>query len=138
MDSTKKACIFCNLPKEQILYENDRLCIVKDKFPDAKHHYLVIPKAHYGTINTLGKRDKELVEEMINVGKNFMAKIHSNVPLLGFHVPPYNTIEHLHMHCVSGSWNSFLGGTLSFWTYAPWFMEASKLVLNLQKKQSHL
>ncbi|HKY70031.1 MAG TPA: HIT domain-containing protein, partial [Gammaproteobacteria bacterium] len=45
-----KGCVFCKMidgeiPTEKI-YEDDKVFVIKDMFPKAKVHLLVIPKLH--------------------------------------------------------------------------------------------
>lgn len=45
------SCIFCKIAngedkETKILYQDEDIIIIPDKFPAAKHHILVIPKNH--------------------------------------------------------------------------------------------
>lgn len=39
-------CIFCNIEKGRIVFENDYIFVIKDKFPVTEGHTLIIPKRH--------------------------------------------------------------------------------------------
>jgi len=39
-------CLFCNIPKERIISENDHAYAIRDGFPVTEFHTLVIPKRH--------------------------------------------------------------------------------------------
>ncbi len=63
-------CIFCKIASRQIpariAFENDRLIAFHDLFPQAPTHILVIPKAHYSTLNDVPARESALLGEMIH------------------------------------------------------------------------
>ncbi|MGB4216863.1 MAG: HIT domain-containing protein, partial [Thermacetogeniaceae bacterium] len=42
-------CIFCNIPSEQIIAENDLAVALYDKYPVNRGHVLVVPKRHVET-----------------------------------------------------------------------------------------
>lgn len=46
MDEEKIKCLFCNLPKEKIITENEFSYAIRDKFPVTEKHSLIIPKRH--------------------------------------------------------------------------------------------
>jgi len=47
------SCFFCNLPKERIIKEYDHWIIIKDDFPVAKDHTLIISKKHISKYSQL-------------------------------------------------------------------------------------
>ncbi|KAK8826224.1 hypothetical protein WA538_001368, partial [Blastocystis sp. DL] len=109
-------CVFCSIPHNQdqqrILYENDRLYVIKDIRPCAKHHFLVISKRHIYDCHSLKHVDLPLLEEMIEVGKETLRKQGATDDIiLGFHRRPWHTIGHLHLHCIGlpfkNCWSKF-------------------------------
>jgi len=143
--SREKDCVFCNMSQKDVLFENERLFIINDIKPDAEHHYLVIPKEHIGNVNTLNASHCAIVREMISCGQQFLESIlnekeeenSSSNLLMGFHVPPFNSIEHLHMHCLSGNWKSLFSG-FSFLENSWWFIKATRLLEVLHERKSKL
>ncbi|RDY08143.1 Bifunctional adenosine 5'-phosphosulfate phosphorylase/adenylylsulfatase HINT4, partial [Mucuna pruriens] len=68
-------------------------------------HYLVIPVAHIPTVKDLKRKtdDYSLVCHMLEVGRMLL---HRDAPQalqyrFGFHQPPLNTVDHLHLHCLA-------------------------------------
>ncbi|KAH9317707.1 hypothetical protein KI387_019476, partial [Taxus chinensis] len=66
-------------------------------------HYLVIPVDHIATVRNLQRRKEDyvLVEHMLKIGQSLLQK---DVPgalgyRFGFHQPPFNSVNHLHLHC---------------------------------------
>eukprot|EP01111_Echinosteliopsis_oligospora_P011054 TRINITY_DN3547_c0_g1_i1.p1 TRINITY_DN3547_c0_g1~~TRINITY_DN3547_c0_g1_i1.p1 ORF type:complete len:154 (+),score=22.23 TRINITY_DN3547_c0_g1_i1:3-464(+) len=103
------SCEFCHLLKHDfkfILHQDEEFFVVEDIHPDFELHYQVITKKHIESIASLTKADKSLVERMKAFGESFLinkAKEKSISSLrYGYHVPPYTSIDHLHMHCIGG------------------------------------
>ncbi|KAK5642595.1 hypothetical protein RI129_008762 [Pyrocoelia pectoralis] len=134
-------CIFCNiiLGKEGLIYEDDEMIIFKDIKPAAQYHYLAVPKRHIKNVNELTTNDKELVEKLINVGKQVLQESGADINDLrmGFHVPPFNSISHLHLHLITPTSGM---GFLSRRIFQPntwWFATAEYILENL-KQPSHI
>lgn len=100
-------CVFCTLPKKDILLENEMALAFFDKFPVNKGHVLIIPKRHRANlfeatneeIMSIWKLLKEVKEELdtrfhpdgYNVGVNVGAAAGQTVFHLHVHViPRYN------------------------------------------------
>ncbi|XP_057651378.1 adenosine 5'-monophosphoramidase HINT3-like isoform X2 [Diorhabda carinulata] len=106
--SSDQNCIFCKIvcgeAPSEILFQNDEIIVFKDIKPASKHHYLVVPKNHIINVNHLvTKEDKLLVQKMKEIG-NRLLELNggdSKDARLGFHCPPYNTVDHLHLHVIS-------------------------------------
>jgi histidine triad (HIT) family protein len=52
-----------------IVYEQDNIIVIKDIYPEAKTHLLIIPKKEISTINDLEESDRELLADMFFVAK---------------------------------------------------------------------
>jgi hypothetical protein len=69
----------------------------------ATEHYLVIPRRHISSIKDVdisSKKGKELLNHMLRVGKSIMKRHGGEKASFHFHIPPCNSINHLHMHCI--------------------------------------
>ncbi|KAJ6704113.1 APRATAXIN-RELATED [Salix viminalis] len=109
MAGATPACIFCRIAAKStpttFLYSDDMVVAFQDISPSAFRHYLVIPVEHIPTVNELQKRDEDysLVNHMLDVGKTLL---HQDAPQsteyrFGFHPPPFNSVDHLHLHCLA-------------------------------------
>lgn len=75
--------------------------------PAARVHLLVVPREHVRNVNDLRPEERHLVllEHLRAVGERQLQLCagclgtDAAAPLLLFHVPPFNSIEHLHLHC---------------------------------------
>ena len=106
----KKDCIFCYLPPKRILFENETILIIEDINPIAKIHLLCIPKSHIKNINSLTINDINLLNMMKNSAIDYIVKNYNNINenniILGFHIPPFTSVNHLHMHCIVPPFNN--------------------------------
>lgn len=136
----KDDCIFCKISAKeketQIVYEDDEFVAFPDIHPAAKNHYLIIPKLHYGNPKSLEGRHLELVQKMKEVAFKILEQENadSNDVRIGFHWPPFNSIEHLHLHVLSPA------SQMRFFTnsiYRPnswWFATVEWMLEHLKKK----
>jgi aprataxin len=76
-------------PKYKII-GTDSCLAVKDKFPKATHHFLVLPIEEIDTIYELEKKHIELLNEMHHIGVNTIELVKNNIDnfKIGFHVQP--------------------------------------------------
>ncbi|KAH7687678.1 Sulfate adenylyltransferase (ADP) protein [Dioscorea alata] len=107
MAGTAGSCLFCQIARSatstRLLYADERVVAFPDINPSAFRHYLVIPVEHVATVNDLkrGVDDHQLVSHMLNVGQNLLCRDapESKLYRFGFHQPPFNSVDHLHLHC---------------------------------------
>ena len=113
-------CIFCNILKvspDLILYEDEDIVLFKDKSPVAKIHLLCIPKKHIKNINYLTSEEIPLLLKMKKHALDYILKNNQNITdkdvNFGFHIPPFNVINHIHMHCIVEPYNSCLNSLVN-------------------------
>eukprot|EP00127_Corallochytrium_limacisporum_P006363 Clim_evm74s225 gene=Clim_evmTU74s225 len=105
-----KHCVFCTgLKPEQIISETDDLYLLEDKYPRSKFHYLVITKEHINSVLELDSGHIRLLQDMVLLGKQCLTDrgAPADDHRLGFHIPPFNSIDHLHMHAIAGPFRAF-------------------------------
>jgi len=102
-------CIFCKIIKGEIpstkVYEDDDMLIIKDVNPQAKIHYLLLPKQHYANIMemsdaqaaVLGRCLKKLSEIADGLGLRGGFRLVSNKGK-----DACQSVEHLHIHILGG------------------------------------
>ena len=106
VDDGDKFCRFCDIVKnkpEQKLYEDDKVCMFFNRTQIAYVHMQCIPKIHIKNINSLTYEHIPLLLYMKEIAIKFLTKkynIESKIIIMGFHIPPFNSVEHLHMHCI--------------------------------------
>ena len=96
-------CLFCKIIKGEIpsykLYEDDKLIVILDAYPNVDGHTLIIPKEHYDTFMDL---PDDLVLHINEIAKKYTTEIMTklNAKELSVHVNYGNSqkIKHYHLH----------------------------------------
>lgn len=99
-----KTCLFCRILNKQesanIVYEDMKYVVFETINPATSKHLLVSPREHIQNLKFLrGSEDAGLVREMMEVGKIALGGDGGGAQFC-FHVPPFNSIDHLHMHAI--------------------------------------
>ncbi|XP_077145552.1 adenosine 5'-monophosphoramidase HINT3 [Ranitomeya variabilis] len=139
-DSYDSKCIFCRIANNQegdaeLLHSDEELACFRDIRPGALYHYLVVPKKHVGNCKTLTNDHVQLVQNMVEVGKNVLQK--NNVTdledtRLGFHWPPFCSISHLHLHVLAPASQLGFLSRMIYRLNSYWFITADQLIERLQ------
>ena len=102
-------CIFCKIIRGEIpsqkVYEDEDMLIIRDIAPQAKLHFLLLPKEHYANImemtamqgSTLAKCLKKLSEIADDLGLSGGFRLVSNKGR-----DACQSVEHLHIHILGG------------------------------------
>jgi diadenosine tetraphosphate (Ap4A) HIT family hydrolase len=109
-DATQKvvSCVFCSIIEgtgpANIEYQDDDFIVFHTIKPASHRHLLVVPKKHIRNGLSLKSRsDAELVRQMLAIGKKALGDADARDATFCFHMPPWNSIDHLHMHCVAAT-----------------------------------
>ena len=92
------------VPCEKV-FENDEILAIKDKFPVASVHILIMPKKEILSIQQMKKEDFYLLGEIVKVAQDLAKKfgIEEGYRLLTNNGPDSGqTIFHLHFHLIGG------------------------------------
>ncbi|XP_049539432.1 adenosine 5'-monophosphoramidase HINT3-like [Anopheles darlingi] len=132
----KPGCVFCTIAAgndaaTEIVFQNERICIFRDIKPASDFHYLAVPKYHIENVNSLTAADKpllvELKQELVRVLE--ANQISLGEASFGFHIPPFTTVKHLHMHAIAPVSNMGFVGRMIFRPNTMWF-KTDEAVLN--------
>ncbi|XP_041986838.1 aprataxin-like protein [Aricia agestis] len=96
--------------------DSERVVVIKDKYPKAKVHYLVLPREQISSIFSLNKTHLSLLEEFGTFVKDIRQEHKDADIVAGFHAVP--SMHLMHMHVISKDmisdclktkthWNSF-------------------------------
>ena len=140
----KPGCIFCKVAAKEnetrLIYEDEKISAFPDRKPAAKHHYLVVPKEHYGDPNSLHSENHiQLVESLFETGKKVLQdnQADSDDALFGYHWPPFNSIQHLHLHVISPRSQMRFFARQIYKPNSYWFVTHDWLLQHLKKKCSN-
>ncbi|KAH7101013.1 HIT-like protein [Auriculariales sp. MPI-PUGE-AT-0066] len=142
-------CIFCNVRAGKgfhILFEDDELVVFRDIKPASKHHLQVVPKRHIDNVRSLRARDVSLVKKLRTAAHRVLdslgAPSYAGARRLGFHIPPYISVGHLHLHAHALPFKNAVRG----WKYPvrvgngrttskgfSWFVEVDQAVAILER-----
>ncbi|KAF8525847.1 HIT-like protein [Hysterangium stoloniferum] len=102
---TKPGCIFCDVEPGkgfEIVLQTSNLVVFRDRNPAAAEHLLVTPKRHIGKYKDYWIVAFNTVQEMKTVAHRALDSTGVHFPpearRLGFHIPPLNSVMHLHLH----------------------------------------
>jgi len=109
-----KDCIFCKIVRGEIpsprVYEDDRFIVIRDIRPQAKTHWLVLPKVHVASLDDAfpvhGPTQAALVGELFEVGTK-LARQNGLLPggfrsVINTGSDGGQTVFHLHLHVLGG------------------------------------
>jgi len=104
-----KNCIFCKIIAGEIpskkVFENEDMIVISDINPQAKCHYLLIPKTHYKNVSVLSAQNSELLARCLktlstltdSLGLNNGYRLVTNCGEDG-----RQSVEHIHIHILGG------------------------------------
>ncbi|XP_013138660.1 PREDICTED: histidine triad nucleotide-binding protein 3-like [Papilio polytes] len=131
----KSNCIFCNiinkLENTEILYEDEDVCVFRDIKPASDFHILTIPKRHIEDAKALTPADKNLVDRMLSIAKEQLAKNNLSIEdaRFGYHWPPFRSVKHLHLHTIApeskmGFISKMIFKKDSYWFVSPEYVDS--------------
>lgn len=91
---------------DQVVFYNSKICCIKDQFPKAKHHYLILPRyIMRGGLESLDKTHLPLLDEFKDQADLIIKSIENKINFkIGFHSVP--SMSQLHMHLISTDFES--------------------------------
>ncbi|TMW64203.1 hypothetical protein Poli38472_012825 [Pythium oligandrum] len=138
------ACVFCSrealTTRNRVVYEDELVVAIEDHYPRASTHLLVITREHLPSVNDLHATHSPLVRHMMEVGHKLLIDqgcVAETDRQLGFHRPPFTSVQHLHLHCLGlpflPAWNrlryteTFLGSYVNASTVLSQLQEAKDI-----------
>jgi len=122
---------------EAVVFEDEELCVIKDKYPKAKVHLLVLPKDdRLNTLKSLDGGHAPLVRRMEAAGKKAVKKVFSSPTeiRIGFHIVP--SMARLHLHVISQDFDSPCLKHKQHWNSfnTPYFVDVDDVIAQLEEK----
>lgn len=117
--------------------ENDKVVIIKDKYPKARFHFLIIPKESIANLKGLTKEHVPLLKHMHDEGEKLAKKSSSKLEFrLGYHAIP--SMSQIHLHVISQDFDSTCLKTKKHWNSftTEYFINSSDLIAMMEEKGS--
>ncbi|CRL04853.1 CLUMA_CG017906, isoform A [Clunio marinus] len=131
-------CVFCDIVNKtrdaDMLYMDEDFIAFKDIKPATSNHFLIIPKRHIANTNSLTIADKDMIVKMKLIMLELLKKHNQTIEneiSLGFHVPPFNSIKHLHLHGISPKSEMKLIGRWIFKEDSYWYKSVDTIIASL-------
>lgn len=102
-------CLFCKFAKGEIpvnkVYEDEDFIVIRDINPQAKNHFLAIPKTHFRLLSEMTENDAERLKRILKK----IPTLEKELELKNGYRLVINqgddagqTVPHLHIHILSG------------------------------------
>ncbi|XP_057678187.1 adenosine 5'-monophosphoramidase HINT3-like isoform X2 [Corythoichthys intestinalis] len=123
-------CSFCQIVQSQ----TDTEILIS---PGAGHHYLVITRTHISNCKALRAEHIPTVERMAEMGRNVLEKNKVrdlNDVRLGFHVPPFSSVPHLHLHALAPASKMNDSARRRYGPQSHWFITVEEALSQLRTR----
>ena len=123
---------------EKIVKSNELTVVIRDAYPKARHHFLVLPNQNISDLRALNSTHLSLLEKILEDGKTIADDVkksdNSASFKYGYHASP--SMTRLHMHVISQDFNSPCLKNKKHWNSftTDFFMEAEKVISILRDK----
>lgn len=124
-------------PSMQV-FKDDKVVVIKDKYPKARYHWLVMPIENIVSILHLQSSHLHLLTHMLEVGKEIVKKYCDERGKVktrcryGYHAVP--SMSHLHMHVISQDFDSGSLKTKKHWNSftTEYFVDAEDIISEIR------
>lgn len=119
------------------VFKDEKVVVIKDKYPKARYHWLVLPWQSISSLKTLRAEHLELLQHMHAAGEKIARPhaAHSKAPFrLGYHAIP--SMSHIHLHVISQDFDSSCLKNKKHWNSftTDYFLESEE-VMDMVKLQ---
>lgn len=145
-DGSIVCCRFCDILQSRdanFVYEDNSIAVFRPLYPVSESHVLVVPRCHIQNVKLLSEEHITLLQRMREVAELVLGGNDSSLvsscssPVEGtfaFHTPPFNSIDHVHMHVFKANEKSGFVGTIKYKTETWWCRSYDEVMARLGKK----
>lgn len=121
-------------PKMQV-YKDEQVVVIKDKYPKARYHWLVLPWASISSLKVMSREQLQLLRHMHTVGEKVITDQAGSSKLrfrLGYHAIP--SMSQVHLHVISQDFDSPCLKNKKHWNSfnTEYFLESQAVIEMLQ------
>jgi len=84
-----------------VVKETDKTIVIKHPFPEAKIHYVIIPKKDIKNIGSITPEDEPYLQDMFAVAAEIIQEQHLTKYKLITNGPDYQQVTYLHFHLLA-------------------------------------
>ncbi|CAI5706759.1 unnamed protein product [Peronospora farinosa] len=157
-DGQVRSCRFCEIARtksEPFLYQDDHVVVFRPLRPVVASHVLIVPRAHIRNVNLLAAKHRGLLARMHRVAEAMMTQEFEMEDIgeqpqelehrrdgdtdekrvrYSFHLPPFNSIDHVHMHAFHDDMRSLTWyGRLKYRTESWWCRSYEQVMARLDE-----
>jgi diadenosine tetraphosphate (Ap4A) HIT family hydrolase len=120
-------CVFCDSDRIVSSHAEGQLLSIRPLEQCAREHWLLVPREHIETINGLTRLPKSQALEMLHSMEKAVQERFgpSHGALLCFHVPPFSSVSHVHLHVLLPPLTCW--GRFKFAVGTPWCISLAQL-----------
>ena len=103
-------CLFCHIIEKKqeasIVYEDEAVCVVLDKFPQAPVHSLIMPKEHFTSLKDMQAEQPllgHLMHTVILMSQELKIADSGFRTVINTGMEGGQAIDHLHIHLLGGT-----------------------------------
>lgn len=122
-----------------VVQSDDQTVTIKDAYPKAKHHYLILPKVDIPSLRHLNTTHIPLLKQILRNGRSLSDKLTEKEDKTlefrhGYHASP--SMARLHMHVISQDFVSPCLKTKKHWNSftTEFFVDAQQVIDTLESK----
>ncbi|XP_069956281.1 aprataxin [Cherax quadricarinatus] len=117
-----------------VVESDERMVIIKDKYPKARYHFLVIPKLNVPNLKSLKREQSELLRYMEEQSRLLAAKYPQVEFRYGYHAIP--SMSQLHLHMISQDFDSPCLKTKRHWNSfnTRYFLDSADVIRCLEER----
>lgn len=120
---------------EVIVQSDEKVVMIRDKYPKARHHYLIMPEEEIPSLKHLRPSHIPLLQHMLSTARDYVSQLDEPKPEFryGFHAIP--SMQRLHMHVISTDMDSVCLKHKKHWNSftTEFFMDAESIVTSLEE-----
>ncbi|XP_062333544.1 aprataxin isoform X3 [Osmerus eperlanus] len=118
------------------VYKDERIVVIKDKYPKARYHWLVLPWESIPNLKALNRDHCDLLKHMQKVADGIVGQCPDASLLrfrLGYHAIP--SMSHVHLHVISQDFDSPSLKNKKHWNSftTDYFIESQEVIVMLEK-----
>uniref|UniRef100_H3A2B8 Aprataxin n=1 Tax=Latimeria chalumnae TaxID=7897 RepID=H3A2B8_LATCH len=122
-------------PKMQV-HKDEKVVVIKDKYPKARYHWLVLPWKPIPSLKAVRPEDLELLRHMHQVGEKLVQDCPGQTHFrMGYHAVPSMRTSHIHLHVISQDFDSPCLKNKKHWNSftTEYFLESQDVIEMVEK-----